>query len=81
MIQPLKSRRFWQDFDWLLLTAAILLSAISLIEIYSSTMNSYGEDYLIRQAAWVGVGIICLFIVASIDYHILSEHIPWLYLV
>jgi rod shape determining protein RodA len=80
MIEPLKSRRFWQDFDWLLLGAALLLSLISLIEIYSSTMNSDAENYLVRQSAWVVVGIISLFIVASIDYHVLSEHIPWFYL-
>jgi cell division protein FtsW (lipid II flippase) len=43
-------------------------------------MNTDAEAYLIRQSAWVVVGLVCLFIVASIDYHILSEQIPWLYL-
>ena len=34
------------------------------------------------SGSWRGsvVGIVCLFIVAAIDYHVLSEHIPWLYL-
>jgi rod shape determining protein RodA len=80
MIQPLQSRRFWQDFDWLLVFAALGLSTISLIEIYSSTMTLVGENYFLRQLAWVVVGMVCLFIVAAIDYHVLSEHIPWLYL-
>jgi rod shape determining protein RodA len=80
MIEPLRSRRFWQDFDWFLLGAALLLSLISLTEIYSSTMNQPSENYFLRQGAWVLVGILAAFIVAAIDYHALSEHIPWLYI-
>jgi rod shape determining protein RodA len=80
MIEPLKSRRFWHDFDWVLLAAALLLSTISLIEIYSSTMNQSAESYFLRQLVWVCVGIVLLFVVAALDYHLISEHIPWLYL-
>ncbi len=80
MIEPLRSKRFWQNFDWSLLGAALLLSIISLTEIYSSTMNEPSENYFLRQGAWVLVGILAAFIVAAIDYHALSEHIPWLYI-
>ncbi len=79
MIGPLKSKRFWKDFDWVLLAAAVLLSVISLVEIYSSTMNEPSENYFLRQLAWVIAGIVFLFIVAAIDYHVVSEQIPWLY--
>src|SRR5882762_4665812 len=79
MIEPLRSKRFWQDFDWFLLGAALLLSIVSLTEIYSSTMNDPAENYFLRQGAWVFVGILAVFLVAAIDYHALSEHIPWLY--
>src|SRR6185436_2727391 len=80
MIEPLMSKRFWKDFDWLLLAAAILLSAISLVEIYSSTMAQPTENFFLRQFAWVGVGVVFLFVVAAIDYHLIAEHIPWLYI-
>ena len=79
MMEPIKSGRFWKDFDWLLLAAALLLSIISLVEIYSSTMAQPTENFFVRQLAWVVVGIIALFIVAAIDYHLIAEHIPWLY--
>ena len=79
MIKPLRSKRFWQDFDWFLLGAALFLSLISLTEIYSSTMNEPSENYLLRQGAWVLVGILAAFVVAAMDYHVLSEHISWLY--
>lgn len=80
MIEPLRSRTFLKDFDWPLLAAAVLISIISLVEIYSSTMNQVGENYFVRQLAWVVVGIIFVFIVSAIDYHVFSEHIPWLYI-
>jgi rod shape determining protein RodA len=79
MIIPLKSARFWQDFDWVLLVAAVGLSCISVTEIYSATMAQGAETYFVRQLAWVGVGIVLLFVVAAIDYHLISEQIPWLY--
>jgi rod shape determining protein RodA len=80
MIEPLKSKRFFKDFDWLLLAAAVCLSVISLTEIYSSTMAQPTENFFLRQLAWVCVGIVVLFIVSSIDYHLIAEHIPWLYI-
>src|SRR5215468_1340552 len=79
MIIRFKSKRFWQDFDWVLLVAAVGLSLISVTEIYSATMAQGAETYFVRQLAWVGVGIVFLFIVSAIDYHVISEHIPWLY--
>ncbi len=79
MIGPLKSKRFWQDFDWALLAAAVLLCAVGLTEIYSSTKNQAADTYLLRQMAWILVGIVFLFVVAALDYHVISEHIPWLY--
>jgi rod shape determining protein RodA len=81
LIQPLRSKRFWKDFDWLLLIAALCLCAISLTEIYSSTMAQPTENFFLRQLAWICVGIVALFVVAAIDYHLIAEHIPWLYIV
>src|SRR5438093_8149773 len=79
MAQPIASKRFSQDFDWPLFGAALLLSLTSLTEIYSSTMNEPSENYFLRQLAWVILGVICVFVIAAIDYHVLAEHIPLLY--
>ena len=73
MIQPLRSKRRWKDFDWLLLAAAACLSIVSLVEIYSSTMAQPMEKFFMRQLAWVCVGIVLLFIVAAIDYHLITD--------
>jgi rod shape determining protein RodA len=80
MIAQRPSQSFWRDFDWVLFAAPVLLSVISLIEIYSSTMGSTNHTYMFRQLAWVLVGIVSLFIVSAIDYHALAERIPWIYL-
>jgi rod shape determining protein RodA len=80
MIGPLKSKHFWKDFDWPLLAAALLLSVVSLTEIHSATMAQPTENYFVRQLAWVTVGVVALFIVSAIDYHVISEHIPWVYI-
>src|SRR5215470_16147108 len=80
MIQPLRSQSFWRDFDWLMLSALVLLSMISLTEIYSSTMNAGGQSFFLRQLAFVLVGIACLFIVSAMDYHAIAERIPWIYI-
>jgi rod shape determining protein RodA len=80
MVESLRSKPFLKDFDWLLLGAAVVLSIISLTEIYSSTMAQPGENFFLRQLIWVAVGIVLLFIVSAIDYHLIAEHIPWLYI-
>ncbi len=80
MIEPIKSKRFLQDFDWVLLASACFLSVISLIEIHSATMNEPSGGYFVRQGVWVVVGIVFLFIVSALDYHVISEHVPWLYM-
>ncbi len=79
MIDALTSKRFWQEFDWFLLSVAIALSAIGLIEIYSSTLNMDSGSFFLRQLVWVLAGIGICFVVASIDYHVLAEHIPLIY--
>src|SRR5438128_10470233 len=76
----LKSRLFWKDFDWSLLAAALLLSLTSIVEIYSATMAQPSENFFLRQLAWVIVGVVALFVVSAIDYHVISEHIPWVYI-
>src|SRR5437899_11115943 len=79
LIGPLQPNRLIKDFDWSLLGSAVLLSVISLTEIYSSTMTQSSDNFFLRQLAWVAVGMLFLFVLAAIDYHLISEHIPWLY--
>jgi rod shape determining protein RodA len=38
-----------------------------------------GATFFQRQLVWVGIGVCLLFIVASIDYHVLADHIVLIY--
>jgi rod shape determining protein RodA len=80
MNKSIPVKGFWKDFDWALLGAAVLLSAISLTEIYSATKNMNGDMAFYKQAIFVCAGIVVMFVIAAVDYHTISEHIPWLYL-
>ncbi len=80
MIESLRSPRFWRDFDWPLLLVALALSTVGLLEIYSSTLTMPSESFFLRQLVWVGAGVVVMFVVASIDYHVLAEHVMLLYL-
>jgi rod shape determining protein RodA len=80
MPAPLEARSFGKDFDWTLFGAALLLALIGLTEIYSATMNIPGDVSFMKQAIFVTAGIALMFVIASVDYHSVSEHIPWLYL-
>ena len=79
MIDVLRSRRFWQDFDWFLLSVAVALGTIGLIEIYSSTLNTDSASYFLRQLVWLIAGVGLSFVVASFDYHVLAQHIAVIY--
>ena len=77
----MRFRDLWSDFDWTLFTAILILSAIGIVEIYSATKNSQLEQSAaFRQLMWICIGIVLLFIVAALDYHMISEQIPLLYL-
>jgi rod shape determining protein RodA len=77
---PLAIRGYWKDFDWSLFGAALCLALIGLTEIYSATKTVPGDLSFAKQTIFVCGGVLLAFIVASIDYHAIAEHIPWIYL-
>jgi len=80
MNESLQVKSFWRDFDWALLGAAALLCAIGLTSIYSATINLEGDHTFYKQLIFIFVGMGVTFVVSSVDYHTISEHIPWFYL-
>ncbi len=74
MIDVLTSRRFWRDFEWFLPSAALLLSTIGVLEIYSSTLSLESSGFATRQMVWVGIGAGLLLAVAAVDYRGVCGH-------
>ncbi|MDD5542972.1 MAG: rod shape-determining protein RodA [Acidobacteriia bacterium] len=74
-------RRALADFDWWLLLAALALVAIGLLEIYSSTAHTRYAGLHIRQFYWVLLGLAIMWTVVFVDYHLIIEQTPVLYII
>jgi len=64
-------RRLLQNFDWIILAVAILISLIGIMTIYSATRPLGTEAhpvFYIKQMTWLILGISLLFLVSSFDY-------------
>jgi rod shape determining protein RodA len=58
--------------DWAILVSALLLSALGLLTV-SSASAELPVDYLPRQAAWVGAGLLVMAVLFLLDYHLLID--------
>src|SRR3984885_13570679 len=74
-------RRFisFRDFDWLLLGLVLLLSVISILEIYSATLHTKFVGFETKQIFWLIGGLAAMFILSVINYHRLLEAVHWIY--
>ncbi|QNI32490.1 rod shape-determining protein RodA [Alloacidobacterium dinghuense] len=74
-------RRFLslRDFDWTLLGFVLILSVISILEIYSATMHTKFVGFHKMQVLWLIGGLVAMFVFSVIDYHFLFDFIHWIY--
>ncbi len=76
----MKGRLFsFRDFDWTLLGFVLLMSALSVLEIYSATLHTKFVGFEKSQMVWLAAGLLAMFIVSRIDYHAVLEAVPWIY--
>ncbi len=63
-------RRLIHHFDWVMLLMLVLVSAMALTNLYSSTWNGTGtvSSVLLKQAYLFGAGLIMIFALMAIDY-------------
>jgi rod shape determining protein RodA len=74
-------RRLLQNVDWLLLGAALFIIGLSLVCLWSLNPTRGISSLVWRQVSWVGVGLIGLLVVASVDYRNLVRSAPVLYVI
>jgi rod shape determining protein RodA len=74
-------RRFlsFRDFDWTLLGFVLILSVISILEIYSATMHTKFVGFHKMQILWLLGGLVAMFVFSLIDYHLLVDFVHWIY--
>jgi rod shape determining protein RodA len=74
-------RRLLHNVDWLLLGAAFFIIGLSLVCLWSLNPGRGISSLVWRQLSWVGVGVVGLLVMASVDYRNLVRSAPILYLV
>jgi len=70
-----------RDYDWWLLALLAAICTLGVIEIYSATHGSSLSGMHMKQLRWLGIGLVVMFIVSRIDYHLILDQAPILYLV
>ncbi len=69
----------FRDFDWMLLGLVLMLCTISVLEIYSATLNTKYHGFHTKQVYWILGGIVVMFVMSKIDYHRLLDIVWWAY--
>jgi rod shape determining protein RodA len=69
---------FFRRFDWPLLIAALLLSSVGLVSIYSSSLGRGNFFSFEKQIVFLGIGAILMFFFSFFDYRALKN--PYLIL-
>ena len=72
--------RSLRDIDWALLVLALTIAALGILQIYSATHASIWKSAWWKQCLYLAIGILALWIIASIDYHSLLGQVPVFYI-
>lgn len=73
--------KFLKNFDWILFVATVLLLAIGISVLYSTTLNMVGgSGEALKQLVYAGIGLVAFFIATSFDYRLLKRYTPFLYI-
>ncbi|HXB62561.1 MAG TPA: rod shape-determining protein RodA [Acidobacteriaceae bacterium] len=72
-------RRFFRDFDWILLGMVLMLSVISVLEIYSATLHTKFVGFHKSQMVYLSIGLVLMFAMSKVSYQWLLEFAYWAY--
>jgi rod shape determining protein RodA len=71
-------RTVW-DLDWWLLSIALVICVVGVLQIYSATHDTGWRDAWWKQILFIGLGLGLVWVVAAIDYHTLLGQVYLLY--
>ena len=69
----MQARRYLDNFDWILMSSVLAVTLAGLGVIYSATVGTPTANAFYRQLLWLALGLACMLVVLSIDYHTLAE--------
>ena len=72
-------RRLLQNVDWILLATALFVTTLSVLSMWTLAPGRGGATLASRQLSWVGIGLVALLVLASLDYRHLVRFAPAFY--
>ena len=69
----------FRDFDWVLLAFVLLICALGVSEIYSTTAGTKYSGVHIKQIYWILAGLGLMFMVSLVNYQLFLENAHWFY--
>src|ERR1700741_3263542 len=70
-----------RDYDWWLIAILLTICALGVIEIYSATHGSSLAGMQNKQLRWLAIGFMSMSALSRLDYHLILDQAPILYLV
>jgi len=70
-----------RDYDWWLLAIVTAICALGVLEIYSATHGSALVGMHTKQIRWLVIGFALMFVLSRIDYHLIMDQAPVLYII
>ncbi len=70
-----------RDYDWWLLAIMAAICTLGVIEIYSATHGSALAGMHMRQMRWLVIGAVLMFVFSRMDYHLILDQAPILYII
>ena len=70
-----------RDYDWWLMAILAAICALGVIEIYSATHGSALTGMHLKQIRWLVVGVVLMFAFSRVDYHVIMDQAPILYMI
>src|SRR5208282_5840105 len=70
-----------RDYDWWLVAIVAAICALGVIEIYSATHGSALAGMHMKQVRWLVIGVVLMFALSRLDYHLILDQAFILYLI
>src|SRR6266699_2604463 len=71
----------FRDFDWVLVGFVLAICGLGVLEIHSATLHTKFAGADRRQLYWIAGGLVGMFLVSLLNYHVLLERVHWMYIV
>ncbi len=71
---------YLKDCDWFIFFLALAIACVGVVGVYSATQYDQSSTFYLKQVYFLILGLVIMILVMSVDYHILSQNVPYIYL-